>query len=231
MPGLGLFVTAMAVIAIANAMPRKSDAGSEVAARWKAFSEYLRNIDKYTDVAAQKEIWDRWLPYAIAFGIDKDYIRKFESVDAPAPGWYIPSPTLYGPYHRRYYGPGSGPVVVGGWPWATWRRRILRGGRRRPGRWAERCQPRPGREPVQHERGLGRAAHQCQLHLCQPAVQLGQRRRWWLEWWRRLEWWRLVRRRRRRRRWRRFRLIPIGRHLAQRCDCGDCDAMTDRSSA
>ena len=89
-------------------MPRKSDAGSEAAARWKAFSEYLRNMDKYTDVAAQKEIWDRWLPYAIAFGFDKEFIRKFEAVDAPAPGWYIPSPTLYGPYRRRYYGPGSG---------------------------------------------------------------------------------------------------------------------------
>jgi hypothetical protein len=47
--------------AVANAMLRKSDTGAEAAARWKAFSDYLRNIDKYTDVAAQKEIWDRWL--------------------------------------------------------------------------------------------------------------------------------------------------------------------------
>jgi hypothetical protein len=116
-PGIGLFVTAIALITIANAMPRKSDNGSEAAARWKAFSEYLRNIDKYTDVEAQKQIWDRWLPYAIAFGFDKEFIRKFESVNAPAPGWYIPSPTMYGPYRRRYYGPGSGPVIVaGGWP-------------------------------------------------------------------------------------------------------------------
>ena len=30
--------------------------------------------------------------------MDKEYIRKFEKVDAPAPGWYIPDPTLYGPY-------------------------------------------------------------------------------------------------------------------------------------
>ena len=113
-PAIGIFVTALAVIMISNAMPRKSDAGSEAAARWNAFREYLRNMDKYTSVEAQKEIWDRWLPYAIAFGIDKDYIRKFESVNAPAPGWYIPSPTLYGPYRRRYYGPTGGPVVDGG---------------------------------------------------------------------------------------------------------------------
>ncbi len=113
-PGFGLFVTALALLLAARAMPRKTDAGSETAARWRAFKEYLQNIDKYTDIDAQKAIWDRWLPYAIAFGIDKSYIRKFEGVNAPAPGWYIPSPTLYGPYHRRYYGSGGegGPPVT-----------------------------------------------------------------------------------------------------------------------
>lgn len=77
------------------------------AARWLAFKRYLKDIDRYTDLTAQKEIWDRWLPYAIAFGVDKEYIRKFEKVDAPAPGWYIPDPTLYGPYRRWYYGNGG----------------------------------------------------------------------------------------------------------------------------
>ena len=109
-PGFGLFVTALALVIAARFMPRKTDAGAEAAARWQAFREYLDNMEKYTDVAEQKEIWDRWLPYAIAFGFDKDYIRRFEGVDAPAPGWYIPSPTLYGPYRQRYYGWGPGPV-------------------------------------------------------------------------------------------------------------------------
>jgi hypothetical protein len=114
-PGVGLAVTAVALIAFARYMPRKTDRGSEEAARWKAFRTYLRDIDKYSDLEAQKEIWDRYLPYAIAFGIEKEYIRKFEAIDAPAPGWYIPRPDLYGPYRRRYYGiPGTGPVVTAG---------------------------------------------------------------------------------------------------------------------
>jgi uncharacterized membrane protein len=117
-PGIGLFVTALAMLIAARFMPRKADPGAEAAARWSAFREYLKNMDKYGGVAEQKEIWDRWLPYAIAFGCDKDYIRKFEAVDAPAPGWYIPSPTLYGPYRRRYFGPDwNRPVVLpGGMP-------------------------------------------------------------------------------------------------------------------
>lgn len=117
LPGIGFTAIAISLLIAARFMPRKTDAGAEAAARWKAFKEYLRNIDKYSDVAAQKEIWDRWLPYAIAFGLDKEYIRTFEGVNAPAPGWYIPSPELYGPYHRRYYGPGTRPIgLPGGLP-------------------------------------------------------------------------------------------------------------------
>jgi uncharacterized membrane protein len=114
LPGIGFVAIAASLLIAARFMPRKTDAGAEAAARWKAFREYLRNIDKYADIAAQKEIWDRWLPYAIAFGIDKEYIRKFEQINAPAPGWYIPSPSMYGPYHRRYYGPGAHPIGLPG---------------------------------------------------------------------------------------------------------------------
>jgi hypothetical protein len=103
-PGVGLGITAIALIAVANFMPRKSDKGSEEAARWQAFKTYLRDIDKYSDIEAQKEIWDRYLPYAIAFGVDKQYMAKFAKVDAPIPGWYFPSPTMYGPYRGWYYG-------------------------------------------------------------------------------------------------------------------------------
>ena len=106
LPGIGLAVTAFGFLLLSRFMPRKTDVGAELAARWQAFKSYLRDIDRYSDLEEQKELWDRWLPYAIAFGVDKQYIRKFEAVDAPAPGWYIPHPTMYGPYRRWYYGPG-----------------------------------------------------------------------------------------------------------------------------
>lgn len=110
LPGIGLGVTAIGMVILARFMPRKTDQGAEAAARWQAFKNYLQNIDKYADMDAQKGIWDQWLPYAIAFGIDKQYIRKFEAVDAPAPGWYFPSPTMYGPWRPYYYGtPWTGP--------------------------------------------------------------------------------------------------------------------------
>ncbi len=108
LPGVGLGVTAIGLIVLARHMPRKTDKGAEVAARWQAFKTYLKDIDKYADMEGQKAIWDRWLPYAIAFGIDKQYISKFEAVNAPAPGWYFPTPGMYGPHKPWYYGtPGS----------------------------------------------------------------------------------------------------------------------------
>jgi hypothetical protein len=113
LPGFGLGVTAFGLLILSRYMPRKTDMGAETAAKWEAFRRYLKDIDRYSDLEQQKTIWDRWLPYAIAFGIERDYMRKFERVDAPAPGWYIPDPTLYGPYRRRYFGTGTGPVVAG----------------------------------------------------------------------------------------------------------------------
>ncbi len=115
LPGIGLGVTALGLVVLARYMPRKTDLGAETAARWRAFKVYLKNIEKYSDVEAQKDIWDQWLPYAVAFGIDNEYIKKFAKVDAPAPGWWIPSPEMYGPYRGRYYGtPWVGPVRGGG---------------------------------------------------------------------------------------------------------------------
>ena len=117
MPGVGLAVTAFGCLLLARFMPRKTDKGAEMAARWQAFKRYLRDIDRYSDLDEQKEIWDRWLPFAIAFGVDSRYIRKFEAVGAPAPGWYIPHPAMYGPYRHWYYGPGqAGPAPSGGRP-------------------------------------------------------------------------------------------------------------------
>ena len=210
LPGIGLGATAFGCLLLSRFMPRKTDEGAELAARWQAFKRYLRDIDRYSDLEEQKELWDRWLPFAIAFGVDSQYIRKFEAVDAPAPGWYIPHPTMYGPYRGWYYGAGhagraarphgGGGRAAGealGTPlWASRRRRAWRG----PGR----CQPRAGHRSGGNERRSWRNAHQHQRHHDQPAQQLLhirrrlERRRRFLRWRRlRRRWWR----RRRRRLW------------------------------
>ena len=95
--------------------------GAEEQARWLAFKRYLQNLEKYTKVEEATDIFSQYLPYAVAFGLEQSFIRKFEKVEAPPPTWWIP----YG-YPRPYYegsdwsgGGGTrstrgGPVIGGG---------------------------------------------------------------------------------------------------------------------
>ena len=112
---LSLGVSALGLILIARVMPRKTQAGSEAAARWNAFKRYLKDIEKYTNLEEAKDIFERYLPYAIAFGLDKEFINKFAAVEAPAPTWYQPVGPVFIPGPRPTRGvptpaPGGGRI-------------------------------------------------------------------------------------------------------------------------
>ncbi len=99
-PGALLVVAVLAMV-IAPAMPAKTRKGAEEAAKWRAFYEYLRNVDQYADVTEAAQQFDRYLPYAVAFGLDRTWINSFRSVEvAPIPGWYFP--TYVGRYRGGY---------------------------------------------------------------------------------------------------------------------------------
>lgn len=89
-PWIALALAAAAGMVLSRYMPRKTPMGAQAAARWHAFRRYLENIEKYTNVADAKEQFEKYLPYAIAFGIDKTWVQKFAAVDTPAPAWYTP---------------------------------------------------------------------------------------------------------------------------------------------
>jgi len=73
-------------------MPAKTRRGALEAARWLAFREYLRNLEKYTEIESAAEQFDKYLPYAIAFGMEKQWIRQFSGIDrVPIPVWYYPT--------------------------------------------------------------------------------------------------------------------------------------------
>ena len=101
------------------------------ATQWRAFQDYLANIQKHEGDQAPK-LFNRFLPYAVALGIDQTWVRKLAAVGTPAPPWFQPAgnwgPGLPGPYttgpgpviimpggglgHRRHHG-GYGPDVPG----------------------------------------------------------------------------------------------------------------------
>lgn len=103
-------IPAIGLIVLARYMPRKTASAAEEAAKWLAFKRYMQNIEQYTKVEEVKEIFDRYLPYAIAFGLEKGWIARFAKVDAPPPPWYYPGPYL-GPRPRGWGWWGAGPSV------------------------------------------------------------------------------------------------------------------------
>lgn len=103
-------VPAIGLIVLARYMPRKSPRGAEEAAKWLAFKRYMENIEQYSKVEEVQQIFDRFLPYAVAFGLEKSWIAKFARVDTPPPPWYYPGPYM-GPRPRGWGWWGVGPVL------------------------------------------------------------------------------------------------------------------------
>ncbi len=98
---IAIGVVGVAALIIGPVMPAKTRKGAEEAAKWKAFYEYLRNLEKYAKVEEAAAQFERYLPYAVAFGLDRTWIYKFKQVDlVPIPYWYYP--TYLGPYRRGY---------------------------------------------------------------------------------------------------------------------------------
>jgi uncharacterized membrane protein YgcG len=100
---VALAVAGVAFLIAARGMPVRTRKGAEVRARLAAFKRYLENIQQYVDLKAATDQFDRYLPYAIAFGLDRAWIQKFAAIDTPSPGWYIP---LYMP-GRSFGGAGG----------------------------------------------------------------------------------------------------------------------------
>ena len=104
---LGIVGAVLAVVG--QAMPAKTKKGAEEAAKWEAFREYLRNAERYRDLAEVPDQFDKYLPYAIAFGLDRTWVSKFSRVPGtPVPPWYYPTGVPYDPYRRARTYPTTG---------------------------------------------------------------------------------------------------------------------------
>lgn len=117
-PGIAIAATGVVLLFVSRHMPSKTRKGTEATAKWKAFKNYLKNIEDYTDLEQAADIFDKYLPYAIAFGLERSWISKFSKVpNAPTPGWYIPYPHhvpgSYGGYPRPMGGGIGSPTTSG----------------------------------------------------------------------------------------------------------------------
>jgi uncharacterized membrane protein len=112
-PFIALAFVGVVAASASAAMPVKSRLGAEQTAAWQAFKRYLSNLERYTKVEEATDQFDKYLPYAIAFGIERSWINRFARVQTvPMPGWYYP----YGWGRPYYHGQGQGFPTSGGGP-------------------------------------------------------------------------------------------------------------------
>ncbi|MEK7786274.1 MAG: DUF2207 domain-containing protein, partial [Chloroflexota bacterium] len=91
-PALPVTLFGLGLLLMSPHMPARTRKGAEEAAKWQAFQKYLSNIQHYKDVATVADQFEKYLPYAIAFGLERRWITAFAkapgSAAVPAPGWY-----------------------------------------------------------------------------------------------------------------------------------------------
>lgn len=99
---MALGITGLVTLLLATYMPAKTRHGAEEAAKWGAFREYLQNLEKYGETGDAAKHFAEYLPYAVAFGLERSWVRKFDNLDyVPIPYWYYPR-YVGGPYRGGY---------------------------------------------------------------------------------------------------------------------------------
>ncbi|MGC4191242.1 MAG: DUF2207 domain-containing protein [Thermomicrobiales bacterium] len=86
-------VVSLILLRVSRSMPRKTLDGAEAAAKWRAFRTYLKDIRSYEKVEEAQDLFERYLPYAVAFGLERGWVRTFAAAGAAAPSWFDTAPT------------------------------------------------------------------------------------------------------------------------------------------
>lgn len=71
--------------------PRLSEKGRILREEWLGFKLYLETAEKYRMQNLTPEIFEKYLPYAIIFGVEKKWAKSFELVIKQEPVWFVGS--------------------------------------------------------------------------------------------------------------------------------------------
>lgn len=77
---LAAFASTIAVIIISPRLRYRLPKGTEVRGQIEAFQRYLRNLKRYTNIQEAKAQFNRLLPYAVAFGIEQEWLKNYRAM-------------------------------------------------------------------------------------------------------------------------------------------------------
>jgi uncharacterized membrane protein YgcG len=87
---VGGIASAMIVVGIGWFMPARTVTGARTLERVLGFGEFLERVDKERFEAIERtpELFERYLPYAMAFGVEQKWAKGFRDLLTQPPAWY-----------------------------------------------------------------------------------------------------------------------------------------------
>ena len=107
-------VTGVIFLIFASAMPRKTEQGVAAWDHARGFKEYLKTAEKYRLEWQEKEkIFERFLPYAMVFGVVREWSEAFKNLDMKPPDWYEGEAIVSGRFHVGRFMASMGALETG----------------------------------------------------------------------------------------------------------------------
>lgn len=83
----GAIISSIFIIKIAPQLPIRSLKGNEETKKWFAFKNFLTNKKSYGYSYNAQTIYEKYLPYAVAFGVEKKWTKRFARAPFRMPIW------------------------------------------------------------------------------------------------------------------------------------------------
>jgi uncharacterized membrane protein len=89
---VGAIVSAMVVALFGRIMPARTVAGARTLERVLGFEEFLRRVEgDRLKVVKTPEMFEKFLPFAMAFGVERKWAKAFQDILREPPRWYVGS--------------------------------------------------------------------------------------------------------------------------------------------
>ena len=89
---IAAIVSGIILVIFAQIMPARTDAGTRALEQILGFEEFLRRVESDNlkrVILGHPELFDKYLPYAMAFGVERQFARAFEGIYTQPPQWYV----------------------------------------------------------------------------------------------------------------------------------------------
>ena len=90
---LAVILSAAIVMIVGYFMPARTVAGARAYEGTRGFEEFLHRVDsdRFARVVKTPEMFEKFLPYAMAFGVEAKWAKAFKDIYREPPNWYVGS--------------------------------------------------------------------------------------------------------------------------------------------